>query len=350
MSNTEFDLSAIENASPEDALKAFAELSASGGLEVGDVDRDDGRVKERVPTEVESAAKEVEGDSRAQSKEVAQDAPTVVAAAADAAPTGVLTKDGKHVIPYAVIEAERAKSARLASDLAQLRAQFESASASKNGESGEVADPSDAEGAEKLRELAEDFPAVAEMLAKIKSDGDKRFAELEKQLKPVANSVEEDRLRQHANSMREVEQALAENPKLIVLQHSHPERFKMAQQFDSLLRDQPEWADVPLAQRLAKVTELVEQAGGAITMAEAAQPQAAAPAPDPSKKDVAKKAAATLAQKAAAPPTSLTDFRGSQAPEVGESAQVAEMSHQELAAKFATMSPKQQRDYLERFA
>ena len=116
----------------------------------------------------------------------------------------------------------------------------------------------------------------------------------------------------------------------------------MAKQFDTMLRGHPAWGDKPLAERFIKVTEMVESAIGPIDLPGSKQAS-------PSAEDLAKAARARAAQDAKASrtnvPTSLSEFPAGQHAAQDEREAAEQLTHQQLAEKFASMNADQMDAY-----
>lgn len=279
----------------------------------------------------------------------------------DPEPKGVATKDGQHVIPYSVLKGERDRATR-AEQLAresqervtaleqQLKAGSEGAKAGEGARTdGKPAGEAVSE--EDMAALKEDFPTVYKALQASMA----RATELEAKLKPVEDSVrnvEQQRAQATANA---VQDAIDATPKLAHIQATDAAAFKLAQQFDSVLRGQPAWADKPLAERFAKVVQMVEDASGPIEgVADAKAEAAAKPETTPQKAgDLSEQAKALAAQKAKAAgagvPATLSEFPAGEAAAADEAQAAEQMSHGQLAAKFAGMTTAQMDAYLQDF-
>lgn len=266
-------------------------------------------------------------------------------------PQGIATKDGKHVIPYSVLKSERDRAAQAERQLQETLARVEElqrqvANAAKTGakDDGEGArttphDTTEDVSPEDLAFLEEEFPTVAKALKVALA----KASALEAKLTPVEDRLKNDEQAEQQRRAMTVQEAIDANPKLAHIQASDPDAFAVAQQFDSLLRNQAAWADKPLAERFAKVIDMVEAANGPInvpghtTQAKAAAPQA----------NLREQAAAAVAARAKpAVPTSLSQFPAGEPVATDEAAAIEQMSHAELAGKLARMTPEQQLNFL----
>lgn len=345
----EIDLS---NASPEELLKAYE--AAESGAELAAASATDAAATEVKPDEAAKAAQEAADAAAAKAAEEAAEAAKKVAAgeAAKVETTqenegnveGVLARDGKNVIPFSVLKSERDRAARAeqlakeASDKiaaleAQLAAGNQGAKSGEGARTTEAAPEADAMTPEELEAFKEDFPiqykAYMAQQATIKA------------LRAQHQQVEQDRQQQQVERQRtqaeQVRDAIDATPKLAHIQATDPDRFATAQRFDAVLREDPKWADKPLAERFAEVVKLVETTHGAIEI-----PGAKTNPPQKSPEELRKEAEAVAAASAKKTvPTSMSDFPAGAAPANSEKEALETMTHAQLADKFAKMTPDQ---------
>lgn len=263
-------------------------------------------------------------------------------------PEGVATKDGKHIIPYSVLQSERDRANRASQALkemqdrvAQLEQMVQGNQGAKQGEgarttpqASQVEQLSD----EDLEALKEDFPTVYKAVQAAM----KRAEMLESKLAPV-----EEMQAERVQSVQEsVQDAIDSVPKLAHIQATDADAFELAKQFDATLREQTAWANRPLNERFQKVTEMVEAALGPIQL-----PASSKQASQPSAQELrqaaeAKAKEAAKKNSAAGVPTSLSDFKGGVPAATDEAAAAEQMSQQQLAELFSKMSPEQMDEYL----
>jgi hypothetical protein len=253
-------------------------------------------------------------------------------------PEGIATKDGKHVIPYSVLQSERTRAAQAERDLQEARAQLAALQAAATDPKPTAKDGgADTTGVSKEEEdrlalLEEDFPTVAAELKATRA----LVKALEAKLTPLEVSREADAAQRAAQTAMTVQEAIDSVPKLAHIQAADPEAFALAQQFDNTLRERPDWSGKSMSERFAKVIELVEAAHGEITVpgykpsAEAKDPEALKAA-----------AAAKVATAPKAVPTSLSQFPAGDPAAADEVAAVEQMSTAQLASKMARMTPAQ---------
>lgn len=323
--------------SPEDALALFSQLEEGGGS-LPEPEKQTNAEPEKTLTDEPKAADQPNPTADQGQPELSEEQIA-----------GVSTKDGKHVIPYSVLKAERDRAAR-AEQIAReaverveaLQAQVQAGS--QGAKQGEPARTEDQPKVNELSEddlnaLREDFPtvykAVMASMAAAKA--------LESQLKPVAETVQTVTQERERTQAEAVQDAIDSNPKLAHIQVADKAAFDLAKSFDATLRQQPAWANKPLAERFAKVTEMVESTLGPIKLPGLPASQDAA--------DLAK-AAKALADKAAketrtSVPTSLSEFPAGQPPAQDEHQALEQLSPLQLAAKLNAMTPDQMEAYFQ---
>ena len=333
----ELDLNNLSD-NPEDLQKVFEQLEAGGEPAAA------------APKEPEPAPKEPEkaqtNDDPA-NKEPQKAEQGLSDNEADAA--GVATKDGKHVIPYSVLKSERDRASRaeqIAREaqerVAALEQQLKAGNQGANNGEGARTDPQQPTAsdlsAEDLEALKEDFPtvykAVMASMAAAKA--------LETKLQPVEESVRSAEAERERSATETVQDAIDSVPKLAHIQATNKDAFELAKQFDATLRTQSAWANKPLSERFAKVTDMVESAIGPIDLPGSKKAS-------PSAEDLAKAAKAKAEQDAKASrtnvPTSLSEFPAGQHAAQDEREAAEQLTHQQLAEKFAGMNADQMDAY-----
>lgn len=267
---------------------------------------------------------------------------------------GVATKDGKHVIPYSVLQSERERN-RAAQDA--LREMTERATkleqalkATANGaNTGAAARAAEAATADApamsdadLEALKEDFPTVykALMAAQIRAD------RLEQSLRQQEGFRQEVENASQRSVEETVQDAIDANPKLVHIQTSDPVAFELAQRFDDTLKASSAWANKPMSERFAKVIEMVESANGAIELpgGQSKQQDPAATAAD-LKKQALETAKTKVKANSSAVPTSLSEFPVGEPPAQDQQDAIETMSQADLASMLMKMTPAQQEAY-----
>lgn len=172
---------------------------------------------------------------------------------ADAPIAGVLSADGKRVLPYVALKAER----RAASHERRLREtaererdealrRLEELKAGKDPE----ADP-DALTDEDLEDLKLIGPAGAKAVARLKA-AEERLKQLPAAAEPEAEPIDPRQAAAEA-----VQEDIDQIPLLLEWQASDPEKFERARELDSVLSKSRKWSGKPQVERFLHVTALV---------------------------------------------------------------------------------------------
>lgn len=274
------------------------------------------------------------------------------AAAVEKEPDGVATKDGKHIIPYSVLKADRDRATRAEEALRAAQDQLAALqqNAGQGVKEGNPATPHQEANAsgmsdEDMAALKEDFPTVYKGLMAMQAQA----ASLQSQLKPVQDSVSSAEQIQRLTVAEQVQDAIDSTPKLAHIMASDQAAYELAKQFDNTLKANSAWADKPLSERFAKVIEMVELAHGAITVPGQAMPQPAQKSAEQLKQEAKAVAAASAQAGKTTVPTSLSDFPAGQHAASDEREAVENMTPLQIAQKFASMSPDKLEAYLQNF-
>jgi hypothetical protein len=266
---------------------------------------------EGVTTKTEAPA-EVKPAEPAQPEPVAKvessESPAAAKTNDDEPVDGVLTRDGKRVIPYDVLAEARntaktqaARAQQMEAANRQLQEQIDALKTGKAANEPE-ATPQVAFSAERIAQVKTDFPEMAELM----ESQNRLVAELAKvktetpQVPPAPREPEPD--------VSRVQALIDEQPLLAKWQAKGGIAWGRAQEVDDALRNDPAWVTKSMAERFAEVQRRVaDELGVEIPTPKAAEPTpakpAAAPAPQPEK---------APAIKVVEPPTpSLSDFNGS---------------------------------------
>ncbi|UNU87609.1 hypothetical protein [Aeromonas dhakensis] len=182
----------------------------------------------------------------------------------------ILSKDGKHQIPYDVLETERAQRQALAAENAQLKAEAGErerlqALLDKHGIKPDA--DMDALDVEEIEQLAQDYPEIGKVLTGIASR---------------LNKLAQTALQQPAQSQApavpdEVQTALQAVPELATWMEKDQDRATFAVSVDERLKADPAWKDKSLTERFVEVTKRTKAAFGDLVEQQA--PPADKPAP-----------------------------------------------------------------------
>jgi hypothetical protein len=205
---------------------------------------------------------------------------------------GVLSKDGKTILPFAVVPALRRESA-------QYRSRAKAAEERAERAEQELADlkagkkpavDKDTISSAEIEEADADFPLLGKMARIVAKVGSQPAA-------PTPQAAAES-----ADDADPLQDAIDAVPLLAAWQAADPEKFERAKKHDTALEDSPKWRDKPLAERFAHVAKLVAAEYDIQTPAAAASP---APAPT-----TRKNPAEVIQNAARAAPNTLSDFKG----------------------------------------
>lgn len=166
----------------------------------------------------------------------------------------VLSKDGKHTIPYEVLENQRKRAQALEAENQQLKAIAAErdklqAALDKNGiqlTAEEVEGKTDDE----LAELMEDFPAIGKVFAKYSN----RINELEGRLAEKAQP--------ETNAKNEVMTAFESIPELVSWKEGDQDRLDYAIARDAELMSDPIWQAKPVRERFQEAVRRTQSAFG----------------------------------------------------------------------------------------
>lgn len=254
-------------------------------------------------------------------------------------PKGIATQDGKHVIPYAVLEAARAESRRNAesqqrasNELEQTKRQLQMLTQQVNNA-----------GLTPVK-LPEEAQITPEQLAKIRNE----FPDLSGVFETLVQKID---YLQKANPGAQpapvestgnpVTDALKATPELEGWQTADPDRFSLAVHLDEKLQSDSAWKDKPLTERFSEVVRRTKAAYG--ESVEAPQTPASVQVAQPTAEELQKLADDKLAAaKASAEiPTSPSDLGSPSTHQPTLLEQVAGADHQQLTAMFSGMSEAQ---------
>ena len=177
----------------------------------------------------------------------------------------VLSKDGKHTIPYEVLENQRKRAQALEAENQQLKAIAAErdklqAALDKNGiqlTAEEVEGKTDDE----LAELMEDFPAIGKVFAKYSN----RINELEGRLAEKAQP--------ETNAKNEVMTAFESIPELVSWKEGDQDRLDYAIARDAELMSDPIWQAKPVRERFLEAVRRTQSAFGDKPSAQPGQQQ-----------------------------------------------------------------------------
>lgn len=317
------DLNELDPDSPE----YEAAIEAAQAAEDAAIGNEELPPEDEAPTEAGTPAAEVAAEAESQ---------TPPAPEKPANPSGVLSKDGKTVLPFAVVQSARAdraaeRQARVAAEAERdaLRQQLADIADGKNSEVDEMS-AMDA----RIAEAAADFPVIDD-LHRLNKDLRKELDALKGSRQPEKGGGNEPPPVDPV--MEAIQEAIDSVPVLAEWQAADPAKFARARTLDKALEDSPKWQGKSLAARFAHVARQVADEFG-IAVDEAPQNT-----PSPNKanpKDVIANAARTA-------PSTLSDFKGGAQDQTDP--RVDKMPPQRAMAAMSKMSDAEIEAYLAKF-
>ncbi len=258
----------------------------------------------------------------------------------EAKPGFIQSRDGKHLIPFDVLQAERDRAARAEAQLAELNAKLATtqAAAAKG-----VADPSpsveDIIPADELETLKAEMPVLGATFEKLITE----IKSLRTTAQQTSDKVVKD---EQFETARRVQAAIDANPTLVYVQAKDPQTFDAICQVDDWVRTQPWAQSMSLEDRFAKSVAMYESAQGAIKV-----PGSATGDPKTPPADAASKKAQEAIEKAmaSAGPNTLTDLPGGNPPPANDIEQATNMSAAALTQHFMQMDQAGMEKFLAKF-
>lgn len=221
-------------------------------------------------------------------------------------PQVVRSKDGKHEIPYTVLDTERkarADAERKLQEATQLLEQLkqQAATANQPGKEPQKEQQQDAPllSDEEIGQIESDFPAMGKLLKSMTG----QIAQLSQQLTQVRDSEQQRRSTEAQRSALTVQEAIDANPKVAHLQAERGESWKQLVNIDNLLKQDPRNQSLTFSERFDKAVRMLEADIGEIQVPGAKPNQATQQQQDPGAGKTAPPAAAkpsAAAQKAIA--------------------------------------------------
>lgn len=255
----------------------------------------------------------------------------------------VLAQDGKHTIPYSVLERERNRAVQAEATAAALAEEVKQLQAGKKPDAESAAA---ALSEEDLAQLDQDLPGVAKVI--------RAQMTMIEQLTGSVKSIKagQDVQERSAEQVRidAEEAAIAANPELVALRTAmaanDPKataRWNTVVDAYGALQNDPDLVGLPTADLINRAAHGIKALYGGNLLPAGVQVAAASSA-TPTEAELKAKADAALAaaEKAgAATPHSLGDIPGGSAPATDEAAAMLGKSGAQLTAEFMTMTPEQ---------
>jgi hypothetical protein len=268
----------------------------------------------------------------------------------------IQSKNGKHSIPYSVLESERAQ--RQAAEAAQqqlleritaLEQQANAGTTAPAAGTAQTPELSDDE----IDQISEDFPATGKAIKALMA----RVEVLTQQLGSVQQSEGNRRQAETQRASNTVQEAIDNNSTLSYWQTKDPEMFAEAVKLDNQLKANPRNKGLSFDERFQKVVTGMEAIYGPTELPEEYRTQLeSAPAPAPAATAKPGTTVAATANKAIADAQAssrvrnLSEIPGGVPPEADEITQLGTMSAQDLGNKFMKMDMTQLSALLQRAA
>lgn len=287
---------------------------------------------EAAPTEPEPAVKESVSADAEVKPEVAEEPKAEEQAVIE-------TKQGKPVIPYAVLATERERRHAAEQAVESLRKELDALSA-KVEQPGTQANEPESEAThdllseEKLAAMADEFPEIGNVLKALSA----KTRALDDQLAKVSE-FENARVEQEQKRlMDEVQEAIDSNPTLRYWQAENPQMWGEAVRLDEMIKANPANQSQTLSERFEKVVVAIEALYGKADLPDAYKPEKA---PDTSIEQVAAKAKAAVEKVGTFKPKTLSDMPGGTTPPTTERERIETMSPHELQRLMDSMDADQ---------
>ncbi|WP_043767491.1 hypothetical protein [Algiphilus aromaticivorans] len=266
-------------------------------------------------------------------------------------PDGVLTRDGKNVIPYHVLEQTRRRATEAERENSQLREQAQEAKRKdqeleqmrqKLTEHAEAQGDQVQQQGDPLEGLNEDdYPA--ELVNAIKA-ANARANEAHQAMQEMRKQTQQREASERQKTQSEIQTHIDANPDLSAWQAENGDAWAAAVAHDQRLRESPRWADKPLEERFKKAVEL--------TKAELDLHDPAPAGSGDTKSDDGQQAktdqGAAVSSKQDDVPAGISDIPGGATPSQSQQEGEDDMSPQALAAKVDRYSNEDIDEWLRR--
>lgn len=259
----------------------------------------------------------------------------------------IQARDGKHTIPYAVLENTRqelgdTKSAleeaqKQAQKLQEQLAALQAGKPADQGKEGDKPDlPTDKTGAIDFEALRKEYP---EEIVNALEASFTTIAALNQKVGKLGEVIAERTSSEERTVEQEIQDAIDGIPQLSEWQSSGSPMWDAAVAVDLKLRHDPKYANKSFHDRFCDVVKTLT----------GKDPREEAKAPEqPSKEELERRAAAALEKAGTRTPHSLSDIPGGTAPAQNEREAAESLTVTQLESKFEKMTPQQIDDYLSR--
>ena len=254
----------------------------------------------------------------------------------------ILSADGKHQIPYAVLKQEREARRAAAEQAAELQREQarlqEELQALKQAKQEGIAtltdtptfDPNDPE----IQALESEFPEIARANRAARAEIERLRQEMQARdarIEAMAAQWEREQSAKQQAAMEEIQSAIDANPTLRYLrsEDGDPKMWEAAVAIDQELQNRPAWANRPVAERFQKVVERLAEDFGPVDVPGKYQSTATPKAKPAKPRDEEEISINTL-----------SDLRGGSSPE-SSGVNAEKMSAEQMGDYFLSMDPSQ---------
>jgi hypothetical protein len=249
----------------------------------------------------------------------------------------ILSKNGKHEIPYAVLESERQQRLAAEQVAQQLRDQLAAMQQQQTIAQPAAGSPPQASVVSDVpmidedtdRQIEEDNPEQGKVIRALMG----QVGFLAEQLGAVRQSEQARQNVETRTRSETVQEVIDANPTLRYLQAEKPEMFAQAVEFDKTIRADPANRGLPLSERFQKVVNAMQAVYGPVDVPQGYAAEGAAPKPATGK-GAAREGAAQRPEV-----SSLSEIPGGAPPLSDEVEQLGQLSAHELGNKFMNMDP-----------
>lgn len=260
----------------------------------------------------------------------------------------IKSKDGKHEIPYGVLQAEREARKAAETAMTSLQERITALEAVKEtGTPKEVKEALKEEpvlSEEEIADISEISPAMAKLVKGLVA----KVNDLTTELVTVKQNETRRAGAEQATAAGSVQAAIDANPVLSYWQSKDTAAFQRAVQIDNQIKADKRYASLSLDERFGKVVKAMEAIDGPVELPAEFQRKAKTEATDPKKEGEAAEKAIAAAKGKETKVASLSDIPGGVPPESDEIQQLGNLSSHELGNKFLKMTTEQQNAILAR--
>jgi len=309
---------------PEILLKLHAELQATESGEK--------QAETTVETTDEVATDLVADEVKDDEIQAESDTPT---------PEGILSKDGKHVIPYDALVKSREEAQALKRELEEVRSQQSRLKESQATSLPSLPQLTDEQLAEMKEYMPEQYEKIVAYMEATKPYQDAALS-IEAKLRNLEAREAIRQAEEAAKAAQTVQEEIDNNPVLSHWQRNDVEKWQMAVNMDTQLRtNDPEFANLTQAEQFAKVADAMVAIYGS--------PIKAVEKPVPAVAEVAKPNVVAAAKPVKQPPiNSLADLGAGVPVESSLKERAEDMSQSALINNFMSMSADQRAEFIAR--